>query len=42
VARHPDDVRGTDSGPKPHPDAGPTPVTDPELAEPRPDPEEPK
>jgi len=30
VARHPDDVRGTDSGPEPHPDAGTVPPTDPE------------
>ena len=28
---HPDDVRGTDSGPEPHPDASEVPVTDPTL-----------
>jgi hypothetical protein len=36
---HPDDVRGTDSGPEPHPSASPVPVTDPQHpdAEPAPD-----
>jgi len=36
---HPDDVRGTDSGPEPHPDASPVPVTDPSLS-PEPAPED--
>jgi hypothetical protein len=39
---HPDDVRGTDSGPEPHPDASPVPITDPDLVpQPEPAPEEP-
>lgn len=37
---HPDDVRGTDSGPERHPDASPVPVTDPEHPDAEPAPED--